>query len=54
MKKKDFYEILGVNKNSTDDELKKAYRKLALLYHPDKNKNPSANEAFKKIASVFL
>lgn len=50
LKKKDFYDILGVSKTATDEELKKAYRKLALLYHPDKNKNPSANEAFKKVA----
>ncbi|CAD8142396.1 unnamed protein product [Paramecium octaurelia] len=53
LKKKDFYEILGVSKTATDEELKKAYRKLALLYHPDKNKNPSANEAFKKVAQAY-
>ena len=45
--KKDYYEILGSTKTATDSELKKAYRKLALALHPDKNCAPGANEAFK-------
>ena len=50
---KDFYEILGVEKDSTENDLKKAYRKLALQMHPDKNKAPGATEAFKAIGKAF-
>ena len=52
--KKDFYEILGCTKSSTPDELKKAYRKLAIKYHPDKNPdNPEAEETFKEISEAY-
>ena len=51
---KDYYEILGVAKESSEDELKKAYKKLALKFHPDKNKAPGATEAFKGKVLVQL
>lgn len=50
---KDFYEILGVSKNASSAEIKRAYRKLALQWHPDKNKDPSANEKFKEINKAY-
>lgn len=48
-----FYEILGIEKSSTDGEVKKAYRKLALQLHPDKNGAPGADEAFKMVSRAF-
>jgi len=48
-----YYEILGVQKNSTPEEIKNAFRKLAKKYHPDVNSEPSANEKFKKIYMAY-
>jgi DnaJ-class molecular chaperone len=50
---KDYYKILGISKSATDDEIKKAYRKLALKYHPDKNKAPGAEDKFKEVAEAY-
>jgi curved DNA-binding protein len=55
MAKKDYYGILGVPKNASDEEIKKAYRKLAMQYHPDRNpgKEKWANEKFKEINEAY-
>jgi molecular chaperone DnaJ len=53
-KKRDFYEILGVGKNATAEEIKKAYRKVAIQFHPDKNQgNKEAEEKFKEAAEAY-
>ena len=54
MSDRDYYEILGVSKNATQDEIKKAYRKLAIKYHPDKNRGDStAEEKFKEATEAY-
>ncbi|XP_061166216.1 dnaJ homolog subfamily B member 4-like [Saccostrea echinata] len=50
---KDYYKILGITKGASEDEIKKGYRKMALKYHPDKNKSPGAEEKFKEIAEAY-
>lgn len=50
---KDFYKELGLSKSATLDEIKKAYKKLALKYHPDKNKDPGAENKFKAVSEAY-
>jgi len=52
LRTKDFYAILGVTKDAREDDVKKAYKKMALKLHPDKNKAPGAEEAFKKVSKA--
>lgn len=51
--KRDYYEVLGVKRDSSKDEIKDAYRKLALQYHPDRNKDPGAEDKFKEISEAY-
>ncbi|XP_028667001.1 dnaJ homolog subfamily B member 4 [Erpetoichthys calabaricus] len=50
---KDYYKILGIQKGAGDEDIKKAYRRQALKWHPDKNKSPNAEEKFKEIAEAY-
>ncbi len=53
MEKKDYYDVLGVPKGADKDEIKGAYRKLALQFHPDRNKSPEATERFKEVSEAY-
>src|SRR5918994_3438777 len=53
MAAQDHYKVLGVDKKASQDEIKKAYRKLARQYHPDTNKEPGAEERFKEISEAY-
>ena len=54
MAKRDYYEVLGVSKNATEDEIKKAYRTIAIKYHPDRNPgDKEAEEKFKEAAEAY-
>ncbi len=51
--KQDYYEVLGLQKNASKEDIKSAYRKLALQYHPDRNKQQGAEEKFKEISEAY-
>lgn len=51
--KRDYYEVLGISRDASDEEIKKAYRKLAFQYHPDRNKDKGAEEKFKEINEAY-
>jgi molecular chaperone DnaJ len=51
--KRDYYKVLGVSKTAPKDEIKDSYRKLAMQYHPDRNKSPDAEEKFKEISEAY-
>ena len=53
MSKRDYYEVLGLAKGASKDEIKKAYRKLSKQFHPDINKEPGADEKFKEVAEAY-
>ena len=51
--KRDYYEVLGISKTADEKEIKSAYRKLAMKYHPDRNKEPDAEEKFKEVSEAY-
>ena len=51
--KRDYYDVLGVSKGASEEDIRKAFRKLALQYHPDRNKSPDASEKFKEINEAY-
>ena len=54
MAKRDYYEVLGVNRDASDDDIKKSYRRLAMKHHPDRNPdNPKAEELFKEAKEAY-
>ena len=53
LNKRDYYQILGLSKNAGEDDIKKAYKKMAIKFHPDKNQAPQAAEAFKKVSAAY-
>ena len=54
MAKRDYYEILGINRDASDEDIKKAYRKLAMKHHPDRNPdNPKSEEQFKEVKQAY-
>ena len=53
MSKRDYYEILGLERNATDSDIKRSYRKLARQYHPDVNKEDEAETIFKEVSEAY-
>ena len=51
--KRDYYDVLGVERNASDEEIKRSFRKLALQYHPDRNQDSDATEKFKEINEAY-